>query len=115
LTGPETRMTRRGAVVRRMSSRDARARFADLIGEVYYGNETVIVERKGKPMAVVLSPDAYEALRREAARDWAIVDEVRQRNADKTEEEVLADATAAVEEVRTARRERARKTPARRR
>ena len=102
-------------MVRRVSSRDARAQFADLIGEVYYGNETVIIERKGKPMAVVLSPSAYEALTKEAAADWAVVDGVRARNADKTEEEVLADATAAVVEVRTARRERARKAPARRR
>ena len=102
-------------MVRRVSSRDARAQFADLIGEVYYGNETVIVERKGKPMAVVLSPDAYEALRKQAVDDWATVDAVRQRNAARTEEEVLADATAAVEDVREARRERAREAPARRR
>jgi prevent-host-death family protein len=114
-TRPEARVTRRNAVVRRVSSRDARAQFADLIGAVYYGNETIIVERKGKPMAVVLSPNAYEALRKEAADDWARIDRVAERNADKSQEEVLADATAAVEAVRKARRVRARTAPARRR
>ena len=43
-------------VVRRMSARDARTHFADVLGSVHYSREQIIVERKGKPFAVVLAP-----------------------------------------------------------
>lgn len=46
----------------------------------------------------------------EARDDWALVDRLGERNADKTAEEVLADATAAVDAVRRARRARSRGT-----
>jgi prevent-host-death family protein len=87
-------------MVKRMSSREARANFADLLGLVYYGNQPVIVERKGKPVAVVISPEQYAQLQKEQERAWATVDRVRQRNADKDPDEVLADVTAVVEDVR---------------
>jgi hypothetical protein len=51
---------------------------------------------------------AYEVPSRDAAADWVLLDPLRERNADKTAEEALADATAAVEAVRRARRQRAR-------
>jgi hypothetical protein len=51
---------------------------------------------------------AHEAPSHDAAADWALLDALRERNADKTAEEALADATAAVEAVRRARRRRAR-------
>jgi hypothetical protein len=67
-------------VARKVSSRKAPARSADLRGQ-------------------------------EAQDDWALVDGVRERNVDRTEDEVLADATAAVDAVCWARRERSRETP----
>jgi prevent-host-death family protein len=42
-----------------MSVREARARFADVLGSVYHTGEPVIVERNGKPVAVLISPDAF--------------------------------------------------------
>jgi hypothetical protein len=51
----------------------------------------------------VLDPEAEERRWREerkAAEDWARIDRLRDRNADKDPDEVMADATAAVEEVR---------------
>jgi prevent-host-death family protein len=85
---------------RRISAKDARANFGDLLGQVYYTKEPVIVERKGRPFAVVISPEQYEILQRYCNQAWAVVDRVRGRNADKAEEEVLQDVTEAVEEVR---------------
>lgn len=87
-------------VVKRMSSREARANFADLLGSVFYTNEAVIVEKKGKPVAVVISPAAYQALQEASARDWAVIEELQARNADRDPDEVFADVTAAVGEVR---------------
>lgn len=89
-------------MVKHMSSREARANFADLLGSVFSTNETVIVEKKGKPVAVVISPVAYEALTEASARlgrDRGVAGD----NADHDPDAVLADATAIVETVRTER------------
>jgi prevent-host-death family protein len=40
--------------VKRIGAREARNNLADLIGQVYYGGEPVIVERSGKPMVAVV-------------------------------------------------------------
>ncbi len=85
---------------RRMSAREARANFADLLGQVYYTKEPVIVERKGRPFAVVISPEDYEYLSRSRDRDWEAIEKIRERNADARPEDVLEDVTAEVEEVR---------------
>lgn len=97
-------------MVRRMSSREARANFSDLLGSVFYTNEPVIVEKKGKPVAVLISPDTYERIKAQEEHDWAVIDQIRARNADKDPDEVLADVTAVVEEVRRERYERQQRT-----
>lgn len=83
-----------------MSSREARANFSELLGSVYFTKNPVIVEKKGKAMAVVISPDQYKQLEKIKADGWAVVDEIRKRNADKDPDEVYKDVTAVVEEVR---------------
>jgi len=90
-------------MVKHMSSREARANFADLLGAVYYTGEAVVVEKKGKPVAVVISPAAYQALTETSARDWAVIEKLQAANADRDPDAVLADVTAAVEEVRAQR------------
>jgi prevent-host-death family protein len=86
--------------IRRVSTREARANFSDLLGQVHYTGVPVIVEKKGKPFAVVVSLEDYEWLRRAEDRVWATIEEVQERNADKDPDEVLHDATAEVEAVR---------------
>jgi hypothetical protein len=51
---------------------------------------------------------AHEVPSHHAADDCGLLDALRERNADKTAEKALADATAAVEAVRRARRRRSR-------
>jgi prevent-host-death family protein len=87
-------------MVKHISSKDAREHFSDLLGSVYYTKEPVIVEKKGKPVAVVISPEQYEAIQKEEERLWRIVDEIRNRNKDNDPDEVLRDVTEVVEEVR---------------
>ena len=87
-------------VARRMSAREARANFSDLLGAVFYTNEPVIVERKGKPFAVVISPEQYRVMQEELQRAWRSVDEVRVEHKGIPSEQVLQDVTAEVEAVR---------------
>jgi prevent-host-death family protein len=100
-------------VVRRISSREARDNFAELIGQVYYTKEPVIVERKGKPYAVLISPEQYRHLEGEREQAWKTIEAIQERNADKDPDDVLRDVTEAVEEVRQERSERQRKTSGR--
>lgn len=96
-------------LARRMSAREARANFADLLGQVYYTKQPVIVERKGRPFAVVISPEQFEAMEREQQQAWSVVDRIRERNLDKDPDEVLRDVTAEVEAVRQERYDKRKK------
>ena len=100
---------------RRMSAREARANFSDLLGSVYYTGEPVVVERRGRAFAVVISPEDYQRLTKESEEDWAVIDRIRERNADKDPDEVLKDVTAEVEAVRQERYEKRKAAATRRR
>lgn len=97
--------------VRKMSVRDARANFSELLGLVYYTKEPVVVERKGKPFAVLISPDQYAMLEKELERSWHALQQVQEQNADRDPEEVLRDVTEVVEAVRQERHAKPTRTP----
>jgi len=95
-------------MTKRMSAREAREHFADVLGLVYYGKEAIIVERKGKPMAVLISPEQYERYERQVmARFGEALDELHAHNADADPEEVARDVGEALEEVRREQNDRA--------
>ena len=41
----------------------ARQNFGELLNEVYYGKETIVIERAGKEMAVIVPLEEYAALK----------------------------------------------------
>ncbi|OGE22743.1 hypothetical protein A2688_01360 [Candidatus Daviesbacteria bacterium RIFCSPHIGHO2_01_FULL_38_8] len=87
-----------------MTAKEARDNFTDLLGTVYYGKEPVVVEKKGRAFAVVINPEEYERLQKLAKEQFfKVAEKVQARNAQFSEEEVLADVTKAVEEVREAK------------
>ena len=92
---------------KRMTAKEARDKFTDLLGTVYYGKEPVIVEKQGRPFAVVINPNEYESYQnfKKAAkkRIFEIVDEIQAANKGKKYEDVLKDVTQEVEEVRKER------------
>jgi prevent-host-death family protein len=93
-------------MVKTVSTAEARANLGDVLNGVYYTHEPVIVQKKGKTMAVIISPDEYEAFRRDRdARAWATVEAMGERHAGEDPDAVLAEVTAIVEEVRRERYE----------
>jgi hypothetical protein len=62
---------------------------------------------KNKRASAVIDPEPDAQVRKQeecqAAEDWAVIERLQARNADADPDEVLADATAAVEEVRQER------------
>lgn len=95
-------------MTKRISVREARVKFSDLIDAVVDSNEPVIIEHKGQPAAVLISPDQFERYREQIMGRFATaLDELDRRNAGKQPDDVLRDVTALVEEVRQERHERA--------
>jgi prevent-host-death family protein len=98
---------RGAAVVKRMSAQEARARFADLLGLVYYGKEPVVIEKQGRAFAVVVSPDDYQRLLHEREERFKIFDDLRTRNLavtpEQADEEAAREIAAFRQEKRTKR------------
>ena len=93
------------SMTKRISAREARNKFADLMGSVHYGGEEVIVERSGRPVAAVIPVDMYERLVVERRARFEVLDEIRSRLPDVSSEEVEKDVALALKKVRTARAE----------
>lgn len=99
-------------MTRKVSIDDAKTQIATLIGEVRSTGEPIIVEEAGDPQVVMVTADEYKRLVNFEQRAWAVVDEIRERNADKDPDEILEDVTRAAESVRQKHFEK-RKAPSR--
>lgn len=91
-------------MTKRLSVRELRANLSDVLGAVFYTHEPVVVEKKGRPVAVVLSPEQYERFQQDQReRFFQAVDELQRLNADEDPDTLLQDVTAIVEQVRQER------------
>lgn len=89
---------------KRISARDARAKFSDILGVVHFGKETVIVEKQGKPVVAIVDIDLYERWRAMRDARLGVFDEIRTRNRGKSPGEVERDVREAISEVRATKR-----------
>jgi prevent-host-death family protein len=83
---------------------DARRRLGELLESVYHRGDEVIIERAGKPMAVVIPASRYEAMERKRQEFRAWVEANWEKNKDVPPEEIYADVEGAIQEVRAAER-----------
>jgi len=86
-----------------MSAREARNNFSDLLGLVYYSKEVVIVEKRGRPFVVVISPEDYERLLKGREERFAVFDDIRAKNPEVTPQEAQADAAREIAALRQER------------
>ena len=92
---------------RTLSAVEARKKLGEVLEGVYYRGDEVIIERAGKPMAVVIPAHRYANMQRRRDEFWKMIDELQERNKDMTPEEVAElekDIDEAVKEVRAERR-----------
>jgi prevent-host-death family protein len=87
-------------MVKHMGSREARNNFSQLLGEVHYGGQTVIIERSGRPMVAVIPLQEYERLVAEREARFQVLDEIRARLPDLPAEQVEQDVSLAITAVR---------------
>ena len=87
-----------------MTAKEARDNFTDLIEMVYYGKEPVIVEKKGRPFAVVISPDEYERYKEIAKEQFfKLLDGIHEKMPQISESEANQDIEQAIHSVRKAK------------
>src|SRR5512136_621443 len=96
-------------MVRRLSAKEARDRFAEILGQVHFGKDTVIVEKQGKPVAAVIGVERYEELLQAWEAPFGVLDRVAANNLDADPAQVQADVAKAVAAVRAAARIKGRK------
>lgn len=86
----------------RIGAREARERFAELLGRVHYGGVTVIIERSGKPMVAMIPVETYERLIAEREARFQVLDRIRSRAPETSPEEVERDVAEVIATVRAA-------------
>lgn len=85
---------------RTLSAVEMRKKFGEVLEGVYYRGDEVIIERAGKPMAVVVPTDRYEAMRRTEERLFDFIERNWEKNKDVPPEEIDAAIQEAIQHVR---------------
>ncbi len=78
----------------------ARQNLGQILEEVYYKGDYYVIERAGKPMAVVVPIARYSQWKERSERLLAMIDEVWATNADVAPEIIEAEVARAVRETR---------------
>ena len=87
---------------RSIGAREARNNFSQIMGEVHYGNQSVIVNRSGRPMVAIIPVQEYQQLVAERELRFQVLDAIRDRMPNVLAEEVEQDVADAVAAVRAA-------------
>jgi prevent-host-death family protein len=88
---------------RELSAIEARQKFDVLLDQAYYRDDQIIIKRADKPIAVLVSIQAYQQFLMQRDKDLSILARVWDKVPDVPEEEVENDIAAAIAEVRSAR------------
>jgi prevent-host-death family protein len=84
----------------RVSSSEARQRFAELVGQAQYGGQVTVIEKSGKPVVAMIPMDMYERLVAERASRFEILDRIRSKAPDRRSDSVEQDVAEALAAVR---------------
>ena len=85
---------------RRVSAMEARKRLGELLEGVYYRGDEVVIERAGKPMAVVIPAERYASMERSRERLWELIEKAQERNKDVPYGVIEREVEEAIREVR---------------
>jgi prevent-host-death family protein len=94
---------------RTLSAVEARKRLGEILEGVYYRGDEVIIERAGRPMAVVIPTERYEAMERSRERLFQLIEKAQEKNKDVPYETIEQEVAEAVWEVRQRARVEGRK------
>lgn len=83
-----------------LGSATVRRKFGELLEEVYYRGDKIVVERRGRPMAALVPIELYEKWQTQRERFFDLIDEARERNEDIAPEVLEQEIEAAILAVR---------------
>ncbi len=84
-----------------MSAKEARENFSEILGTVRYGDQSVLVEKQGKPYAVLISPEDYNLLQKKAKSDlFEMIDVLHKDMGDVDESSIYEEVASITEEIR---------------
>ncbi|MBI4601787.1 MAG: type II toxin-antitoxin system Phd/YefM family antitoxin [Planctomycetes bacterium] len=67
------------------------------------GEQPLVIERDGRPVAVIVSPEAYQRWQERGRRLFAVLDHIGERNLDRAESDVESTVQQAIDDVRAKR------------
>jgi prevent-host-death family protein len=70
---------RRAGVVKKVAAMKVRDNLGQLLNEVYFRGDEVVIERAGKAMAVLVPVGRYEQYQRERQERFKVLDRIRAR------------------------------------
>jgi prevent-host-death family protein len=84
---------------------EARGRFGELVDQVRYRGDTVVLMKSGKPAAALVPFELLEEWQEERDKLFRVVDEVQDRNRDldMSDDELTAFVDEAIQDVRAQR------------
>ena len=85
---------------RNLGITEARGNFREIVDQVQYKGEKVIINRHGKPAAAVVPIEVYENWKRQRQQFFDAVREIQSANPDADPEEVMRDVLYAQQAVR---------------
>jgi prevent-host-death family protein len=78
----------------------ARQNLGQLLEEAFYRGDEFIIERAGKPMAVLIPVQEFERWQKQRVKDLAIFDEIRAKAGNPAPTKVVKDVEEAISEIR---------------
>lgn len=87
-------------MVIRLKEHDAQLQLPQLLSKVYHGDQVVVVEASGKPLAALIPAELYDQLIAERDARFQVIDRIRQRLPDVSASEVEQDVAEAIQAVR---------------
>lgn len=96
-------------MTKRMSAKQARDHFAEVLGQVHYGKNTIIVEKQGKPMVAVIDVELYDRMTKAWDRPFDVLDRIWAKNRARDTDRVQKDVAEAIAEVRAQDRPKSRR------
>lgn len=91
-------------MVRKTNALAARKNLGQLLEEAYYRGDEIIIERAGKPMAVLISIEEFKNWQAERERDFSVLNEVKAANKGVKPKQVEKDVEETIKEVRKGRK-----------
>ena len=87
-------------MLKTVNTQEVKEALEQILDEVFYNDNQIMIEKSGKTVAVVISPSEYEAYKKQRKKDMSIFDEIRKLNKGTDPEELEKDIQEAIKAVR---------------